>query len=233
MSTPQLALRLRSDADQRLETFIAPEEILEPLRRLAAGEPGWIHLAGPPGSGKTHLALGTVQAAMAQGLAAQYVPLPRFQGRAAAGLAGLEQMALVVLDDLDAFLGARADEVALFDFHNRARDAGTALLYLARRSPAELDGILPDLRSRLAQCVQLRLPQADDLLRQRILQRRAQTRGWLLEDAAIGYLLRRVGRDMGALTALLDRLDQASLAAQRRVTVPFIRALLERESGAP
>jgi len=35
-----------------------------------------------------------------------------------------------------------------------------------------------------------------------------------------------VERDMAGLTALLDRLDRASLAAQRRITVPFLRQLL-------
>ena len=46
---------------------------------------------------------------------------------------------------------------------------------------------------------------------------------------ALDYLLRRVDRDLGSLTALLDRLDRASLAAQRRVTVPFLRGLLAAE----
>jgi DnaA family protein len=35
-----------------------------------------------------------------------------------------------------------------------------------------------------------------------------------------------VGRDLASLTALLDRLDRASLAAQRRITVPFLRQTL-------
>jgi DnaA family protein len=34
-------------------------------------------------------------------------------------------------------------------------------------------------------------------------------------------------RDLGALLDLLERLDQASLAAQRRVTVPFLRKFLQ------
>ena len=42
----------------------------------------------------------------------------------------------------------------------------------------------------------------------------------------LDWLFRRVGRDLGTLTSLLDRLDRASLAAQRRITVPFLRAQL-------
>ena len=47
-----------------------------------------------------------------------------------------------------------------------------------------------------------------------------------MDDAALDWLLKRVGRDLGGLTALLDRLDRASLAAQRRITVPFLRQTL-------
>jgi DnaA family protein len=39
-------------------------------------------------------------------------------------------------------------------------------------------------------------------------------------------LLNRVDRDLASLTACLDKLDHASLAAQRRITVPFLRQTL-------
>ncbi|MGC8519703.1 MAG: HdaA/DnaA family protein, partial [Steroidobacteraceae bacterium] len=39
---------------------------------------------------------------------------------------------------------------------------------------------------------------------------------------------RRFPRDMAQLYALLDTLDEAALAAQRRLTVPFIREVLAR-----
>ena len=117
--------------------------------------------------------------------------------------------------------------VALFDFHNRARAAGAALLYAADLAPDALALVLPDLRSRLAQCTRIVLAPLDDAGRRRVLRERAQRRGLVLEDAALEWLLRRVGRDLAGLTALLDRLDRASLAAQRRVTVPFLRQVLE------
>jgi DnaA family protein len=50
----------------------------------------------------------------------------------------------------------------------------------------------------------------------------------VLEEAALDYLFRRVDRDLGSLTALMDKLDHESLAAQRRLTVPFLRDVLER-----
>jgi len=66
----------------------------------------------------------------------------------------------------------------------------------------------------------------DDDGRAEVLRLRAQRRGLQLDTAAIDWLLKRVDRDLGSLTALLDRLDRESLAAQRRVTVPFLRQVL-------
>uniref|UniRef100_A0A0S6YZH7 Hda lid domain-containing protein n=1 Tax=Mizugakiibacter sediminis TaxID=1475481 RepID=A0A0S6YZH7_9GAMM len=62
-----------------------------------------------------------------------------------------------------------------------------------------------------------------------MLRARAAARGIELDDAVLDWLFARHARDLGALTALLDRLDSASLAAQRRITVPFLRELLARE----
>ncbi len=229
--TPQLPLALRPPPDQRFETFIGSSDVVAWLQGLPQA-PAHGLLTGPHGSGKTHLALATVQEAALHGLAVQYVPLMQLRRRASVGLLGLERLALVVLDDLDVLCGERDDEVALFDFHNRASDAGVAVLYTASKAAAALPIDLPDLRSRLAQCTQLLLPRADDALRRAILQSKAQTRGLVLEDAAIDFLLRHSERDTAALAGLLARLDRASLAEQRRLTVPFIRAFLEREAGA-
>ncbi len=59
------------------------------------------------------------------------------------------------------------------------------------------------------------------------LQLRATRRGLdLSEDAAL-YLVHRLPRDLHSLFAVLDQLDEASLAAQRRLTIPFLREALE------
>jgi DnaA family protein len=47
-----------------------------------------------------------------------------------------------------------------------------------------------------------------------------------MPDETASYLLRRLPRDMPALFDLLDQLDEASLAAQRKLTVPFVKSVL-------
>ena len=139
--------------------------------------------------------------------------------------------ALVALDGLDAIAGGRDDEVAVFAFHERARRAGVRLLYTARTAPDGLPLVLPDLRSRLSQCARIVLSPLGDAGRREVLRERAHRRGLVLEDAALDWLLARAGRDLAGLTALLERLDKASLAAQRRLTVPFLREVLATPGG--
>jgi DnaA family protein len=230
---PQLPLALRYPPDQRLETFVrAPAGAIAQLKSLAAGEAvasdvrDALYLSGPAGVGKTHLLLATCAAADAAGRRAAYLPMIAAAGRARDALQALEGNDLIALDGLEAIAGNRDDEIALFDAHNRARAAGVALVYAARDIPDAMGLSLPDLRSRLGQCTRITLAPLDDDGRREVLQQRAQRRGLVLEDAALEWLLKRVGRELGGLTALLDRLDRASLAAQRRVTVPFLRETL-------
>ncbi len=231
MSDPgarQLPLALRFPPDQRFETYVgAPAAALAQLRTLATDAGAdWIYLAGPAGVGKTHLALAACAAAEAVGRHAAYLPLQAAAGRLRQALDALEAGDLVALDGLDAIAGDRDDEVALFDFHNRARAAGIGLLYAGFSAPDGLPLALPDLRSRLSQCTRITLSPLDDEGRREVLRERARRRGLVVDAAALEWLLRRVGRDLAGLTRLLDRLDQASLAAQRRLTVPFLRETL-------
>lgn len=231
MSVPQLPLALRYPPDQRLDTFVhAPEGAIEQLRALAEGRADArrdsTYIAGPSGVGKTHLLLATCAATEAAGRRAAYLPLVAAAGRLRDALESLEGNDVIALDGLDAIAGNREDEVALFDVHNRARAAGVALMYAARDIPDAIGLGLPDLRSRLGQCTRITLAPLDEEGRRDVLRQRAQRRGLALEDAALDWLLRRVGRDLGGLTALLDRLDRASLAAQRKITVPFLRQTL-------
>jgi DnaA family protein len=225
----QLPLALRFPPDQRFDTYVgAPDGALALLRALAQGAPAAmsVYVSGAQGSGKTHLLLAACAEAEAAGLRVAYLPLGAARGRVRDALEAYDSADLLALDNVDAVAGAREDEIALFDAHNRSHDAGRRLLYSASAAPNGLDLRLPDLRSRLSQCARIALEPLDDAGRAEVLRLRALRRGLQMDEAAIDWLLKRVDRDLGSLTALLDRLDRASLAAQRRLTVPFLRDVL-------
>lgn len=224
---PQLPLGVGLPDGARLESFHPGPNalVLEAVRGLpAAPGPAAIFVHGPRGSGRSHLLQGACAAA-APSSAAGYIGLadhhavPRM-------LEGWEGLDLVCLDDLDAVAGDRAWEAALFSLVNRLREAGGRLLVAADGPPGALPLALPDLRSRLTWGPVFGLERMDDEDRIRALMLRASRRGLELPADSARYLITRHARGMDQLQDLLERLDRASLAAQRKLTVPFLRELL-------
>lgn len=229
----QLPLALRFPPDQRFETFAGNAAAVAQLRALASGSDRQSRLlVGAAGSGRSHLAIATCAAAGEAGIDAAYLPVATALPRLGEALQALDRHPLVALDDVDAAAGDPAAEVALFDFHNRMADAGHALLYTAAGAPDAWPPGLPDLRSRVAQCTRVPLAPLDDAGRRELLRLRATRRGLAIDDVALDWLLQRAGRDAAGLAALFDRLDRAALAAQRRLTIPFLREALPELAGA-
>jgi DnaA family protein len=209
-------------------------EAVAALKRWALGV-GVPHLFvhGGPGCGKSHL----LQAAAAEGVgnrqALVYLPLDR-PHLTPAIFDDLEGLDAVILDAVDAVAGVPLWEEALFDLYNRLRDRGRRLLTAARVPPSRLPLGLDDLRSRLAAAAVYGLRPLDDDGRARLLREGAGRRGLALSDQAVAYMLRRCPRDPGWLLRFLDRLDHASLAAQRAPTLQLIgRLLAETPPVAP
>ena len=229
MKPDQLPLAMRWPAQQRFETFFAGDNgaTLDLVQRAVtdAAAP-WVFVSGAAASGKTHLLIAACAAATAAGRRAQYLSLRNLSGGAPDSIRALGGSDLLALDDLDAITGRREAEHALFDLYNRGKAETYTFLFAASRAPAQLGIGLPDLVSRLSACAQAPLKPLDDAARSEVLRERAAARGIELDDAALAWLFARTQRDLGSLTALLDRLDRESLAAKRRVTIPFLRQVL-------
>jgi DnaA-homolog protein len=226
----QLPLELRWPAQQRFETFVASEnEVTVASLRSAAEDVSraWIFLSGPVAGGKTHLLLAACAEATTRGRGAQYFSLTKLPLDRAAEIRGLGGSDLIALDDLDAIAADAAAEHALFDLYNRGKADGSTLLFAAKAPPAQLGIGLPDLVSRLSSCTQCLLKPLSDAERRAALRQRARARGLDLDDAVLDFLFARTQRDLGTLTGLIERIDRESLAAKRRITVPFVRQLLD------
>ena len=229
MINAQLPLALRLPATSRLDNFVAGanREALAAVQDfLHADGAGALFLAGVSASGKTHLLQAACRAVEAAGARAVYLPLAELVVHAPAMLEGLEHYRLIACDDMQAIAGRPAWEEAVFHLYNRLREAGGLLIGAASQSPDRLGLQLPDLRSRLAWGALYALQPPDDAARLAILSVHAHERGLELPPETAQFLLRRCSRDLHALIALLERLDHAALRAQRRLTVPFVRAVL-------
>jgi DnaA family protein len=199
---------------------------LEDLRSGAG--PVCIFVHGPSGTGKSHLLQATCAAASSRQETSAYLPLAQLSSFGPEVIAGCGDLAYVCVDDIDR-IAAHADwERALFGLHQQLDERGGRLIVGASQPPGALGLTLADLASRLAGGLVFAVQPLDDADRMAALQLRAHLRGFELPDDAAHYLLRRLPRDMNSLHAFLDELDQASLAAQRRLTLPFVREILAR-----
>src|SRR5688572_8914735 len=230
----QLPLGVQLGVSLRFETFhTGPNtEAVAALRELTAGShrtPLWIY--GPAGSGKSHLLQAACAEAGARGLTAAWLPLGAVRAEGPARLEGFGQLELVALDDVDAVAGDAAWERALFTFYNELQERGGRFVSAATAAPAALPYVLADLASRFGAAAVHRLAPLKEAEQAEALARRARHRGLELPEETLTFLTRRAPRDFAALCRLLDKLDLESLAAQRRLTVPFVRDWLQRSGG--
>jgi DnaA family protein len=219
-----LSVRLR---DRALFGSFLPgpnADVVAQLIALAEQQrPGLLWLCGPEGSGKTHL----LQALCARaGEGARYLPLSQLTAFGPAALAEWPGERWLCLDEVEAVIGNIEWERALFGVYRDCEERGASLLMAARAAPPQLPFALPDLASRCAAGLRLTLQALDEAGQLAALRLRAQQRGFDLPDETARYLQRRLPRDMSSLFAVLDELDTAALAAQRKLTVPFIRRVL-------
>lgn len=228
----QLPLGMRLRADAVFDSFaVGTNGELVAALRSPSPLPLW--LWGAQASGKTHLLQAVCAAAGAAGFAetAAYFPLERGAGLPPEALVGFETCRVLCLDDVDAVAGDREWEQALFRLFNEGAEMRTRLIFAAHAPPRQLEWTLKDWRSRAAACVVYQLHELDDAGRVEALRLRAAQRGLQLPAETSEYLLRRMPRDLPSLFEVLDQLDEASLVAQRRLTVPFIRQALEKLAG--
>ncbi|MFC2974085.1 DnaA regulatory inactivator Hda [Azotobacter bryophylli] len=225
-----LGVRLRDDATFANYYPGANAAALGYVERLCEPDAGWteslIYLWGAEGVGRSHLLQAACLRFGERRELAIYLPLIEVADYGPALLDNLEQSELVCLDDLEAIAGRPEWEEALFHLFNRLRDAGKRLLLSAAVPPRELKIRLPDLKSRLTLALVFQMQGLSDEDKLRALQLRASRRGLHLTDEVGRFILTRGSRSMSALFDLLDQLDQASLQAQRKLTIPFLKETL-------
>lgn len=227
MSQLALPLRLADHAVFASYLDTGNETLVATLADLAAGGAGqgcWVW--GQHATGKTHLLQAVCERA---GDRAVYLPLAVLGDAGPAILDGLATRELICLDDIQTAAGDDRWEAALFDLCNQAFDAQRKLIVAALMSPRECPIGLPDLQSRLSRLPAFQVQPLGEADCAAALQLRARHRGIELPDETARFLLNRSRRDMASLYELLDKLDIEALRAQRRLTVPFVKEVLERK----
>lgn len=226
----QLPLGLSLKDDASFDNFYPGRncEIVAALKKTASGlGEKIIYLCGSRGQGLSHLLQASCHEAARHKITAIYLPLRDLLSQSPEMLLGIESLQLICIDDLQLLSKSPEWEEEIFHLFNRVHDAGGIVIFAGNDLPKSLHLSLPDLVSRLAWGVVYQLHPLSDAEKINVLILRAQARGITLSEEVGKYILSHCPRHMTTLFAALDALDKASLAAQRRLTIPFVREVLD------
>jgi len=202
----QLVLPIGGDPSFAAADFIADASNQEALRWLATPSSwpdGRLVLAGPAGTGKTHLLHATAQA----------LGWTLLRGPDQRGLPEMPRTG-VALDDAD-FPG---EETALLHLMNACAEAKLSLLMAAPSAPSRWRVQLADLRSRLAATAVAQLDEPSDALLDALLAKHLADRQMQLDPGLLTILRLRLPRRAAVMEEAVARLDRASLIAGRKLS---------------
>jgi chromosomal replication initiation ATPase DnaA len=160
-------------------------------------------LAGPAGSGKSHLGHIWRELSGAAELDRRRID------------AALADEGPAFLDDAD--LGG-LDETGLFHAINAARARNHDLLISARRFPAAWGTKLPDLASRLKAAATVEIGEPDDELLAGVITKLFADRQVEVEPFVVQFLVRRIERSLATAIHVVDKLDRLALEQKTRIT---------------
>ncbi|CAN1724144.1 Chromosomal replication initiator protein DnaA domain-containing protein [Hyphomicrobium sp. 1Nfss2.1] len=217
-SPRQLVLDLAHRQALGAEDFLVSNSNAAAVEMIDAW-PRWPHpasfVAGPQGSGKSHLAnvwrlrsgAGIVSAAELSDTL----------------VASLPDAAAIVVEDIDRGI---ADEKVLFHLLNRARESKLSVLLTSRVPPGEQEFHVPDLRSRLRALPMVEVQPPDEALLKAVLVKLFDDRQLYVEPQVIDYLSVRMERSMAAASNIVADIDRLALATHRKVTRPLAAQVL-------
>jgi len=229
----QLPLNIQLRDDETFASFFVGDNNTQAYRAIKEFSRGigdsFLYLWGTNGVGKSHLLQAVCHQAFELNIPTVYISFQEISSLSVEILKNLEKIPLVCLDDLQIFAGNAVWEEHVFHLFNRIRNnqgPQGRLLIAADKSPNQIQIQLPDLKSRLAWGVTYQIHALSDQQKLDALKLRAQCRGLELNETVGHFLLNHCPRNMTELFQILEYLDNASLAEQRRLTIPFVKQAL-------
>lgn len=217
--TPQLALDLLQPLQPTLANYVPGRnaEALAAVQALAEGRgERFLYLFGAAGSGRTHLLRAVAALGPSRWLDAESGPV-----------AFDPAVRVYVADDVERYDAARQQQ--LFVLQNEVRASHDAVLLAAGAAAPALLPLRDDVRTRLAWGLAYPLHALDDGAKEAALRTHAASRGIVLPDEVIAWLLTHLPRDMRTLVAVVDALDAHALAARRAITLPLVRQWVQHD----
>ena len=238
---PQPAFERRSfqeSASNQMAVRAADAVVAEPGRRYNP-----LFIAGPSGTGKTHLLNAIGNELAARGTAAPRVAcvgaqlfideliaalqegqIERFRARYRAADA-------LLIDDVQFVAGKERTQEELFHVFNHFHSAGKQLVFVSDVPPKAIEGLEDRLRSRFEGGLVAELEAPDRTLREKLFTRYLADAGEV-DPALLQYLAERPVSSVRELIGVVNRLQATAESKGEGLTLALARAELE-PAGAP
>ena len=204
----QLPLAFTHDAATGRDDLLVSDPLAAAVA-IVDSWPNWpspvVVLAGPIGSGKSHLASIWRERSGA-------VPIDLRSGADAALAAARGP---VVFEDADR---RGFDDATLFHVINSVREHGTGLLMTSRLWPMSWPVGLADLRSRLKAAAVVEIGEPDEELLSQVIVKLFADRQLYIDDKLVSYIAARMERSLAAAQTIVERLDRLALSRGTRIT---------------
>jgi len=246
--TKQLTLSVHLNTTASFENFYgeANQKIKLQLSHIITDQTETLtYLIGGSGTGKSHLAVSAISFAESLGRTAGYFCMKDLHAAlqdpesADSFFYDIRSYSFLVLDNYDCLFqhkpidnnsvpnkSINARERGLFNLFNHFKMSDQQLVLSGQTVPSRCSVDLQDLASRLNSGLLLSLTPLTDLQKEQLLQNIAKQKGFTLDDSLSAFIIKRSGRDLGALLSVLEELEQASLIEKRKLSVPFAKKIL-------
>ncbi len=228
----QLPLQFEFNSDKSFNHYFAGnnQEVVDHLQACVNGTgETQVFIWGNAGRGKSHLLQACCQTSREDNKTCFYLHLTEQELPNVSILDGLEDFTLVCIDNLQCIAGHSAWEHAFFVFFNQLRELNHSLIMSARLPPGELAILLPDLKTRLSWGLTLKLSALTEEQKISALSFKARQYGFDLTPTIGRYLLHNYSRDLPSLWLLLEKINHETLAAKRKLTIPFLKQIINSD----
>lgn len=136
----------------------------------------------------------------------------------------------LVIENIDEIVGNAKIEGNLFHVINYAIECNTKLFFTTTKQLTSLEFELPDLKTRLVSFPVAHIYEPDDEFIQALLVKQFLERDIIVAPEVIEYIVKHIPRDAVSVKWLVEQADLLSFEEKHRITIPFIKKILEQLS---
>ena len=208
-----------------LDNYISEnnDHLIETLKQFANNNHGQlIYLFGDKSTGKSHLCKAVFNIIKDT---KTYIDQHNFE---ILDDIDIQNINYLIIDDFEIILEKGNTEDKLFYYINEFILSKKSLLISSVMPTEQIDFSKNDLRSRLTSNLIFNIREISDDRKIEVLKKITEDIGWMIEENVCQYIMNHYQRDLFFLCNVLKSLDKSSLALKKKVTVPFVKGIIER-----